>query len=184
MDKVLLNRKGKPFKIALIGGARTGKDTIAHYLSAVVDFKRLAFGDALKKQLFEVFPDLPPSPKPRKAMIDFGQFCRTIDPLVWIKQLDQTAYNFEQAGYHNLVITDVRQQNEIDYCKANGYTIVKVVANASLCEERALEGGEILEVNNELDILALNFKDYDYLIENNGTVSNLYEQIDHILQNG
>lgn len=184
MDKVLLNRKGKPFKIALIGGARTGKDTIAHYLKAVADFKRIAFGDALKKQLFEVFPDLPHTPKPRKAMIDFGQFCRTIDPLVWIKHLDQTAFSYERSGYHNIVITDVRQQNEIDYCRANGYTIVKVVANASTCKERALEGGEILEVNNELDILALNFKDYDYLIENSGTVANLYEQIDHILQNG
>lgn len=184
MYNVLLNRQGEPLKIALIGGARTGKDTIAHYLMAIADFKRLAFGDALKNMLYNVFTDLPPNPKPRQEMINFGQFCRTIDPYIWIKHLDQTAYNLQKAGFHNLVITDVRQQNEIDYCRANGYTVVKVVADASTCKSRALEGGEVLEVRNELDILALDFQDYDYLIENNGSVSDLYTQIDRILQKG
>ena len=184
MDKIFVNRNNQPLKIALIGGARTGKDTIAGYLGAVADFKRVAFGDALKEMLFTTFSDLPEYPKPRKEMISFGQFCRTIDPLVWIKHVDNEVKKWQQFGYENIVITDVRQENEIDYCKQHGYTLVKVVASQEAQIRRALAGEEILDVNNELDIIAKRYTEYDYIIENNGSLLELYEQVDKILQEG
>lgn len=184
MDKIFINKQGRPLKIALIGGARTGKDTIANYLGSVADFKRVAFGDALKEMLFTTFPDLPENPKPRKEMISFGQFCRTIDPLVWIKHVDHEVIKWNNFGYENIVITDVRQANEIDYCKYHDYTLVKVVASKEAQLKRALEGGEVLDVNNELDSIAKDFTEYDYVIENNGSLLELYEQVDKILQEG
>lgn len=183
MDKILF-RNGKPLKIALIGGARTGKDTIADYLGSQAGFKRLAFGDSLKDFLFEIFPHLKEEPKPRESMINFGQACREIDPLVWVKQLERTARTYEKNGYTNFVITDVRQPNEIEYCRRNGYTLVKVEASKEAQVERAEACGESLDTENVLDSLALNFKDYDLKIENNGSLLDLYEQINNKLLKG
>lgn len=181
MDKILY-RNGRPLKIALIGGARTGKDTIADYLGSKAGFIRLAFGDSLKEFLFATFPDLPQEPKPRQAMIDFGQSCRAIDPLVWIKQLHRTARTYEKNGYTNFVITDVRQPNEIEYCRKNGYILVKVEASKEAQVKRAIAGGEVLNPENILDTLALNFEEYDFKIENNGSLLDLYKQIDQLIE--
>jgi dephospho-CoA kinase len=181
MCKVLLDRNGQPIKIALIGGARTGKDTIAGHLCNIFDFKRVAFGDGLRDKLFETFPDLPHEPKPRQALIDFGQACRKIDPLVWIKQLHRTARVYEKNGYLNLVITDVRQPNEVEYCRKMGYKLVKVVSSADLQIARASQSGEKLDVNNELDAYALGFKDFNYIIYNNGSLETLYSQVENLI---
>lgn len=181
MDKVLY-RNGRPLKIALIGGARTGKDTIAEYLGSKADFKRLAFGDKLKELMYKTFIGLPQEPKPRNVMIEFGQACRKINPNVWIDQLHKTYNMYNSIGYENFVITDVRQPNEIEYCRNNGYLIVKVEASKDAQVERALAGGEVLDPNNILDTLALQFEDYDFKIENNGSLLDLYKQVDQILE--
>ena len=180
MTNVLRNKKGEPIKIALIGGARTGKDTIGYYLTTVYGFDRHAFADALRDNLSRVFPDLPLEPKPRDAMIKYGQLCREIDPLVWIKHLHKKTSDVTYAfGLENFVITDVRQQNEIDYCIEQGYTLVKVVADRETVIDRALQCGAVLDVDNELDKLALA---YDGLtIENNGDLDHLYKQVDFLI---
>lgn len=177
-----VKKDGSPLKIAMIGGARTGKDTVANYLESVTDFKRVAFGDAMKNMLYKTFPDLPTDPKPREAMIKFGQACRDIDPLVWIKQADIEVKKWESFGYSNLIFTDVRQPNELNYCIANGYTIIKIVSRPEIQRKRASMSGESLDVNNEMDRYALEFEGYDYLIDNNGTLLELYEQVDEILR--
>lgn len=181
MDKILY-RNGKPLKIALIGGARTGKDTIAEYLIKKAGFYRLAFGDGLKDKLFSTFPDLPEEPKPRDAMILFGQACRQIDPLVWVKELHRTSRICEKNGIANFVITDVRQPNELEYCVKNGYLLVKVEARACDQVARALLHGEHLDVDNELDIMATNFTEYDYKIVNDGSLGDLYKQVDKLIE--
>ena len=178
----ILYKEGKPLKIALIGGARTGKDTIAEYLGSVAGFTRLAFGDAMKEFLFSVFQDPPEEPKPREAMIGFAQSCREIDPDVWVKHLHTSYSQYRNMGYENFVITDVRQENEIAYCRREGYLIIKVEASNNLQVKRAKAGGEALNTFNVLDTLALNYKDYDLKIENNGSLLDLYKQIDTIIQ--
>lgn len=182
MDKILFDKYGKPIKIALIGGARTGKDTIAKYLGVAYSFKRLAFGDKLKEFLYKAIPDLPTDPKPREAYITYGQLMRSIDPLVWVKWLDRECNLNKEIGYENFVITDVRQPNEVEYCIDNGYILVKVVAPREVQEERALKGGEVLDVDNELDKLALSFGGFDYVIENNGTKQDLFRKIEEVIE--
>lgn len=181
MDKTLFRTNGKPLRIALIGGARTGKDTIATYLRSKATFKRLAFGDAMKRRLYATFTDLPKEPKPRKAMIQFAQACREIDPDVWVKHLEQELRVLEAMKYQNFVITDVRQANEIKFCRDNGFIIVKVEAPQEVQVERASAGGEDLDTNNVLDAYALTIKDYDYKIINDGSLLDLYNKIDNLL---
>src|SRR5690606_12804123 len=108
-------------KIGLIGKAGTGKDTVAAYLVAVYGFRKFAFADRLKEIDYELFG--PTEGKNRKRLQEFGQFCRSIDPDVWVKQLDKRI----QGYTGNAVITDIRQKNELDYCKRNGFVIVKII---------------------------------------------------------
>lgn len=178
----IVKKDGTPLKIALIGGARAGKDTVALYLGAISDFQRIAFGDAMKHHLYEIFPDLKDLPKPRQAMIDFGQACRGIDPLVWVKALARESKKWKEFGYANLVITDVRQPNELEYCLDNGYTIVKIEVEPEIAVARALEGGEVLDPNNSMDKFAREFDGADFTISNNGTLLELYEKVDEVLR--
>ena len=89
---------------------------------------------------------------------------------------------YKGVGVNRFVITDLRQENEVEYCKEKGYLIIKVEATADNQRARALEGGELLDVNNPLDRFALEFEDYDYKIENNGDLISLYSQIDKIMK--
>lgn len=170
-------------KIALIGGARSGKDTIGNYLVENHGFKRLAFGDELKKKFSMVFDkNINEENKCREDLILFGQACREINPLVWVNALDTQYIRDKSANRNqNFVITDVRQENEVRWALENGFSLVKVITSDELAMERALELGEYLDVNNELDQLAKTIDTF-YYIENNSTIEDLEDRIEDILK--
>jgi dephospho-CoA kinase len=83
-----------------------------------------------------------------------------------------------------IVLTDVRQQNEVDWCRANGFTIIRVTAPEDVRIGRAIKAGDDfcendLEHSTELEID--NFT-VDYSVENNGTVDDLKAKIDAVLE--
>lgn len=170
-------------KIALLGGARSGKDTIAKYLVENHGFKRIAFGDRLKKAFSEVFDrEITEENKSRQDLIEFGQFCRSIDSNVWINAVEK---HYEDIRYNNriqnFVITDVRQENEIRWALENGFSLVKVNTTDELAIERALELGEYLDVNNELDKLVKSVETF-YKIDNFSTIEDLHNNIEYLLE--
>jgi len=164
-------------KIALLGGARTGKDTAAHYLGAVYGHERFAFGDGIREVVHEVlFPHIPQEPKPRDVYIDFGQFCRSIYPNVWVDRAKQT-YEAMKLFTDAFVVTDVRQQNEIDWLKEEGFIFIRITSNRQTERSEAL--GEQLDLNNYLDNALNGFECLE--IENNGTLEEFYAQLDEIM---
>lgn len=165
-------------KIGLIGKAGTGKDTVADYLMAVYGFKKFAFADKLKEIDAELFGTT--EGKDRKRLQEFGQFCRTIDPDVWVNQLHQRI-----KGYGgNVVITDIRQWNELKYCQDNGFVIVKIVADTKVRLKRMKERGDqftLIDLMHETEMQMDEFP-YDYWIDNNGTFNDLTNQTDYIIR--
>jgi dephospho-CoA kinase len=180
-------------KIALTGKMRSGKDTVAKYLQEKHGFVSFAFGDGIKRIIQEYFPHEYAKGKPRKLLQAIGQFFREYYPDVWVDYLHRDILNYLDVleftiGLHeselpNIVITDVRQMNEYEYAKREGYTVIKVEADDELRLERIKNSGDNYsmedfyhETEKMVDLIPC-----DYLITNNTTLEDLYEQIEFVV---
>jgi dephospho-CoA kinase len=185
-----VSREVSVVKIALTGKMRSGKDTVANHLYIRHGFDRVAFGTALKKNAHEVFPWVSEFSKPRALYQQFGQLMRDIDPDVWIKHAERAvkgAIDFrvntgaERVG---VVITDLRQPNEYEWARANGFTIIRVTAPDEVRIGRAIAAGDDFcendlehETEKAIDGFAV-----DYEIVNDGSVDDLKRKIDDIME--
>jgi len=177
-----------PIKLALCGKLRSGKSLVAGYLSLMHDFQPFAFGDALKNSFHRAFPQIPRQPKPRAYYQAFGQWARaTIDENVWI---DATMRKVDEYLAHNqcnaplrVLIEDVRQQNEYDRLKREGFVFVRITAPDELRLERARKVGDDFteaDLAHETETFVDSFE-VDYEVANDGTVDELCAKIDRIL---
>ena len=119
-------------RIALAGLKRGGKDTFGRIAVDGYDFVRLAFADNVKELAKKVFPDeFKDNSKPVELLQWFGNTMRQHDPEVWIKQLDKDikvmeAYDNEYCTTTDIVITDVRYPNEVEFLRNRGFKIIFV----------------------------------------------------------
>ena len=192
-------------KIALTGKMRSGKSTVAEILWLDYDLTRRSFGGALKyyaDKMFEGSAAYPieveeygePCPfdgkrdtrvkKPRKLYQDFGQAMRQLDEDIWIRHVEQ-AIEVDRlfTEYKGVVIDDLRQPNEYEWARDNGFTIIRV--NAS--EDRRLKRAEQAGDSFSADDLAHDTEQHvdgfsvDYTIVNDGSLSDLKRQVDEIM---
>jgi dephospho-CoA kinase len=184
-----VNREVSVVKIALTGKMRSGKDTVAHQMYIRHSFNRVAFGDAMKKNAHATFPWISEFSKPRALYQQYAQLMRQIDSEVWIKHAKravQGAIDFRvhtDAESVGVVITDLRQPNEYEWARANGFTLIRVSAPDEDRIARAKIAGDDfnkadLEHETESHIDSFNC---DYEIANAGSLDELKEQIDTIL---
>lgn len=139
-------------RIAIAGRLRSGKDTfvdllideLQNELGSLTQFnesfkvQKFAFGDKLKDYAHEICMDIPREPKPRELYQGMNIF-RTFDPEVWVKHLDKDVV---ESNATLKVITDVRQNNELNYCDNNGFHTIKVVSDTEVRKQRVLDAGE------------------------------------------
>jgi|SRR5690625_1640692 len=158
-------------RIALTGKMRSGKSTISNYLTEIHDYKRIAFGDALKRYAHEIFDGLFDSDaemvaKPRRLYRQFGQKMREIDSDVWVKQVERKMNAWESVTVHGIVIDDLRQPNEFEWARANGFTIIRINANEDTRLERARAAGDdfsLEDLRHETELHVDDFVvDFDY----------------------
>jgi dephospho-CoA kinase len=185
-----VNREVTVVKLALCGRLRSGKDTAANHLYIKYGFSTVAFGDALKKNAHATFPWVSEFSKPRALYQQFGQLMRQIDSDVWIKHVERAvkgAIDFnvntgaEKVG---VVITDLRQPNEFEWARNNGFTIIRVTApdedrlfRAKLAGDDFTEADLEHETESHIDGFAV-----DYEIHNDGSVDELKLKIDEIME--
>jgi dephospho-CoA kinase len=180
-------------KIALTGVARSGKDTVGDYLVDKYEFKRFAFADELKRYLHVLFPHIPQTPKPRRALQVFGEGMRKLElpgaEHVWINALASRVdthiwwhSEVDERGA-NVVITDLRAPLEYDWCRANGFTIIRVKSQSGNRLARAQAAGDVFEavdLAHETESHVDSFS-VDHEVTNDGTIADLQEQIDAIV---
>jgi hypothetical protein len=172
-------------RIALMGYARSGKDTVAEFITDYLEPKghgytrRMAFGDVLKARFHDAFPEIPEDPKPREGYEKFGQLGRDLKPTMWIDSLA-----VELAGwtglYKNFVISDLRQPNEAQWCRENGFIIIQVWSPDKMREVRSGNDTTFNSVNTSEKNLHL--IDSDYTIYNITNLEDLEEQVEEVLE--
>lgn len=179
--------------IGILGKKRSGKDTSGDYLVEKYNFKKYAFADPIKeicRILFDFNEEqlygekkeavdfrwyLTPRDAFQKIGTEFGQNDinnyfprmkeRLKDEIIWIKLFKIW---YEKNKNHDIVITDVRFQHEIDAIKSLGGNIIKVNRN-NIANDKHISENYVDNVDkNEIY----------YFINNNYKLEDLYSQID------
>jgi dephospho-CoA kinase len=177
--------------IAICGKFRSGKDTVGKYLCDNYGYKRFAFGDGIRRVTRELYPHLyEGNAKPRALLQGFGQMARQFDENVWVddcfRRIDEAAefrYGYKSGKTPRAVITDLRQPNEYDALKQRGYIVIRVIAPDEHRKYRAITSGDAFtdaELTHETESHVDGFA-ADYVICNNGTLEQLYPQIDTVM---
>lgn len=174
-------------KIALTGKMRSGKDSAAWHLFYAHDFAvPIAFGTTLKNMYHSLFPWVPKDSKPREAYQKFGQLMREqFDEDVWVKHAARSVdFALDSRKTVGVVISDLRQPNEYEWAKSNGFIIVRVTAPDELRIERAKAAGDDFsadDLTHETESYVDSFQ-VDFSINNNGDLAYLYSQVDEIVK--
>ena len=105
------------------------------------------------------------NPEVRSLLQKLGHAVRDkIDPTVWCRVVMVEADRLDEEGT-DVVITDVRYRNEADAIHAVGGVVCRIDRGIS---QRLTHAGE-----EELE----DYKDWDYIIDNNGSIKQLQEQV-------
>ena len=178
-------------KIAITGKARSGKTELSHYAWMLYGFKEFDFSAVLKDEFHRLFPHIPRDPKPRAYYQKFGQWLREIDPDIWVKMTMEKVheYCFEDAlnkvNYKpKVLVNGVRQPNEYQRLKNEGFVIIRVNASDDLRIGRSKAEGDVFteadlehETERHIDTFEV-----DYEINNVGTIGEMYDQFDRVMK--
>ncbi|MCW2279241.1 AAA family ATPase [Heliophilum fasciatum] len=171
-------------KIALTGKMRAGKDTAADYLVNHFGFKRFALGDGIRDLCGQLFPGADAEGKPRTLYQNVGEAMRKIESDVWINHLLRRIDEETRHG-DNIVVTDIRQWEEYFSMMDNGFIIGRINASEIQRIRRMKALGDQVNINRirhktekVVDKLFVDFE-----IENEGSVRELYRQMDQVLIN-
>lgn len=173
-------------KVALTGRLRSGKDSVAARLYTEHGFAYpLAFGSVLKRQYHALFPWIAENPKPRAGYQQFGQLIRKeFGEDVWIRHIERSVEGAAMfRDTQGIVITDVRQPNEYDWCKRNGFVIVRVVSPLEARVKRAEIAGdafELADLEHDTEKYVDSFE-VDAEIINDGSLTELHANVDDMM---
>lgn len=192
------------YKIAVMGKANTGKNTLSkmlvkqlrYQIGAYQAAKYIAFADPIKQMIRQMFPNVPKkhlygSSKYRSEIIP-GAFKDGV-PLT-IRQLlidlgtevgrkymptvwlDNFDARFEQVKYCKItVVTDVRFRNEFDHLRKKGFYMIRLYRNTEKPEIQ-----HISETGQE----TIRDEEFDYVINNDSSLTELkYEVLNNIIPN-
>jgi hypothetical protein len=174
--------------IALIGRARSGKDTVAARLVAQ-GYTRVAFADPLKTALLDMNPYVPTGygvtvrlqaliadvgwdyakdnyPEVRRLLQHTGQTVRGMDPGFWVT----AALDVIAGIWSPVVVSDVRYPNEAEALRVRGFKIVRIVRP----DTAPLPGGASAHDSET----ALDRYPIDSLIYNVGSLADLARRAD------
>jgi dephospho-CoA kinase len=184
----------KGIKIGLLGEFRSGKNTVADYLTEKYDAVQFAFATDLKNGFHKEYPHIPADPKPRRGYQLYGELKRyTYGIDYWVNlTLDEVAHQEregERFGYVTEeqpffpVITDVRHPNEWARLKKEDYIIIKIVTPKEVKIARAKAAGDNFtpETFNHESEKHVKDAPCDYILINDSTLEDLYSQIEDVM---
>jgi len=103
-------------RIAICGKMGSGKTYIADKLAKEYNLEKVSFAEKIKDIAFDLFNI---EQKDRKLLQIIGDKMKEIDKDIWIKYLLKKIKN-----KNNIIIDDLRFQNELYYLKKNNFIIL------------------------------------------------------------
>jgi len=174
-------------KIALTGKMRSGKDSIANHLWFHHGFEYpVSFGQSLKYYADKIYVHTPKESggKQRRLYQTFGEAARKYDSLVWVRHAEFSVNELlKKRDIKGIVISDLRQPNEFEWCRANDFVIVRVSASLEERVRRAEIAGdafELAQLEHETESYVDSFE-VDYELINDGSLADLWANVDEIV---
>lgn len=166
-------------RIAVFGKLRAGKTAVCEYITEKFDCEVLECSGALQEVVDILYPKKKGT-KDRELLVSVGQHMRELDVDVWVNLLE---HKIENSNSENILIAGVRQQNEYDMLKRQGFTFIQVEACETTRLERCIESGDKFNVEslrNPTEMVMDNWKP-DYLILNEKGFKELEISISNII---
>ncbi|MEI8704709.1 hypothetical protein [Pseudoalteromonas sp. B62] len=158
-------------KIALMGVSGAGKDFIANHLIKEFDYQRFSFSDQLKRIAAMIYPwlekDYPPLVKeePLNITLNSGELItksprdiwlhlnalRDIERDIYIRMLNEEITNFKDKC-KNILISDIRSEDEFKWCSSNGFKIIYIKANKKIYKSYTIDS-QISEMASKADFI-------------------------------
>ena len=157
-------------KIAFSFKMRSGKDTCVDYLIEKYGGRKITFAKPLYDALYKVQDTFNlPQEKDRKFLQMVGDWAREKDNDIFVNLALNLSNSFSND---NKFCNDLRFLIEYDALKKDGWTCIKINRNTNLPPS---------EHRSETELEILKDEDWDYIIDNNGTLEDLYNELDRIV---
>ena len=174
-------------RIAICGKMRSGKDTLADRLVEEYGFKEFKLSQGINEIIWHFFPKHAFLEKrPRQHQQFIGQGMRQLDENVWI---DYTLsyveeYLAENGDDADVVISDLRQENEARILKENGFTIVNVYAFDDIRLQRIIDAGDVFAEETFCHETEISVDDIacDFWIGNNDGIEDFKVKTDNLIK--
>lgn len=171
-------------KIALIGKSRSGKDTVAEYLVKKYGMRNYKLSYGITEIIKKYFPsDFEKGVKLRGHYIKIGQSLRELDEDVWVNYT-LNKINYLWGNLENLVISDVRQENEFIRLREEGFKFIYVDCDNAIRYKRMKEKGEEMpdvfdnDPDQSVNHLVMKYLDLMHIVINDGSLEDLYKSVD------
>jgi len=171
----MVNQKKLKNIIIAANVAGAGKSTMAKYLVSKYKYHEITFAAPIKmiaKAIFDM------NEKDRYLLQQIGQKMREIDPDVWVKYVERQLPNFNL-----IVISDARQENELEMAIQHNFIPVRVVCNRNEAIRRLIKRDGYCDTT-KLDGPAEDGirKEKMPQIYNNASFKEFYKEIDSFIQ--
>lgn len=171
-------------KIVLTGKIRSGKDTVAKMFVEEFGFTEFKLSTGITRIIKEFYPNLPN--KSRKHYTHIGQELRKLDENVWLnytmKMIESYSF-FSNKIDPDIIISDMRQQNEHERLVQEGYIVIKVDSTEENRLKRIKDENDMFDESQLYHETELTVDDIreDYLIKNNGTLEDLEREVNRVM---
>ena len=173
-------------KIAVVGGLRSGKSTVRDILVREFGFEAVSFGAMLKEIYADTFRHVRDvEVKDVEALVAFGQACRAIDEDVWVSHVNNLLETREwelvngYKSFSGIVIDDLRQPNEYQWAKDNGFKIIRINTDEDIRFDRAVKAGDKIskeDLYRDTESHYMNFE-VDYEMRNEGSLKDFEQKV-------
>lgn len=182
--------------ICVAGKAQAGKDTVARLIRSLVvwekphiETKHTNLADSIKH---DIYIDLlgnnvlnKQSPQTRKALQIIGGELRKVSDTVWLDIWLKNLIKWRKVCHSPntlVLVSDIRYHNELKWFRHvlptkidTTVSIIKVVGRGGLCGAEGLH-------NSETELDTIPDSEYDYIIDNSGTFSELKATIKQLYE--